>query len=254
VHFSFSDCADGQPVRDTAGGATGTFEGPGVHCDRSPVGGALRFDGADDAGAGSYLRVADRVDAGAPACDESGSCPGDWLFGGAITISALIDVANTGSYENILGQWYYGDSYLFNTFYDSELGQQIFRFSVQPAGATQPANLNAPLLGAAAHGASAPAWSHWVGVYDGASMSLYQDGALVASQALDAGTGLKCTSVPLELGVVGRQGPCADLNDSYFTGAIGDFQIFDVALTATQVEALECSLRWRPSSGGDAAP
>jgi hypothetical protein len=245
VHFPFADCSDAGLIRDIAGGATGTIEGSGVHCDQSPVGSALRFDGVDDAGIGSYLRVADSVEASAPGCGEAGSCPPDWSFGSAITISALIDVANTGSYENILGQWYYGDSYIFNTFYDPTLSQQVFRFSVQPTGAPQPANVSTPLL--LAGGQPGSAWSHWVGVFDGASMTLYRDGQVVSTQMLDAGGALQCTSVPLELGVVGRQGPCADLNESYFTGAIGDFQVFDVALSAAQVQALECSLGWPPA-------
>src|SRR6516225_9566962 len=88
--------------------------------------------------------------------------------------------------------------------------------------------------------ATAHAWSHWVGVFDGTSARLYQDGRLVSTQTLDAGAPdsgvpLQCTNVPLELGLVGRQGPCQDLNDYYFTGAIGDVQIFAVALDSSQV-------------------
>jgi len=251
VHFPFSDCAGSGTVRDVAGGATGTLEGAGVHCDRSPVGGALRFDGADDAGFGSYVHVAGSLDAGAPACGEAGTCSPGWPFGSGITVSALLYVASTGSYENILGQWYYDDSYIFNTYYDSTLGQQILRFSVQPAGAAQPANVSAALQPTGAP--PSPGWSHWVGVYDGAAMTLYKDGQVVAAQNLDAGGALQCTGVPLELGVVGRQGPCADLNESYFTGGLGDLQIFDVALNAAQVQALECSLGWRAGSA-DASP
>jgi hypothetical protein len=240
VHFTFADCSDAGIVRDIAGGATGTIVGSGVHCDHAPVGGALRFDGADDAGGGSYVRVSDPGDAGAPGCGVGDACPLDWPFGNAITVSALLDVPSSGSYENILGQWYYADSYIFNTLYDPTTSQQIVRFSVQPAGAAQPVNVTAPLQPAG--GPPQSAWSHWVGVYDGASVTLYRDGRAVATQTLDGGAALQCTSVPLELGVVGRQGPCADLNGSYFTGAIGDVQVFDVALSASQVQALECSL------------
>ncbi len=252
VHFAFGDCThDAGVVRDTAGGATGVFEGSGVRCDQSPVGGALRFSGVGDAGRGSYVRVAESLDAGAPGCGDGGVCPAGWPFTSAITVSALLAPANTQSYENILGQWYYQDSYIFNTFYDSALGQQIFRFSVQPAGSTQPVSVTAPVLAPGAP--PSRAWSHWVGVYDPASLSLYQDGRLVAMQTLDAGAALQCTSVPLELGVIGRQGPCGDLDNSYFTGAIGDVQIFDVALSADQIRALECGLGWAPSADAAAA-
>jgi hypothetical protein len=206
------------------------------------VGGALRFGGVDDAGVGSYVRVVDALDAGTPGCGQLGACPAGWPFGSALTVSAWIDVGNTGALENILGQWYYYDSYIFNTFYDSTRGQQLVRFSVQPAGAAQPVNVSAASPTAGGQGQSA--WSYWVGVYDGQTLSLYLDGELVDTQTVDGGSALplQCTSVPLELGVVGRLGPCADLNDSYFTGAIGDVQVFDVALTADQVQELACRL------------
>jgi hypothetical protein len=164
----------------------------------------------------------------------------------------MLDIANTRAFENILGQWYYRDSYIFNTFYDSALAQQIVRFSIQPAGAAQPVNVSAP--SPVSGGPGSHAWSHWVGVYDGTSARLYQDGLLVSAQGLDAGAPLQCTNVPLELGLVGREGPCADLNDYYFAGAIGDLQIFDVALGADQVRTLDCQLGWPATSGGAGTP
>jgi hypothetical protein len=248
VHFAFSDCAGGS-VRDTAGGATGVFEGPGILCDQSPVGGALRFGAVDDAGAGSYVRVVDALDAGTPVCGDTG-CPLGWPFAGAITVSALLDVADTGNYENILGQWYSPDSYILNTYYDTTHARQVLRFTVQPAGGAQPVDVTAPLP--LPSGPSLHAWSHWVGVFDGASASLYQNGRLVASTPLtsDAAANLQCTSMPLELGVIG-QDACGGLDQYYFTGAIGDVQIFNVALGPDQVQALECSLGW-PTSAADA--
>jgi hypothetical protein len=244
VHFAFADCSDAGVVRDTDAGATAAIVGSGVSCEQAPVGGALRFGGTDDAGVAGYVRVTGPGDAGAAGCGDGDACPLDWPFGSAITVSALLDVPSSGPYENILGQWYYADSYIFNTYYDPAQSQQVVRFSVQPAGAAQPVNVTAPLLPAA--GPPQGTWSHWVAVYDGASVSLYRDGHLAGTQALDAGGALQCTSVPLELGAVGRQGPCADLSGSYFTGAIGDLQVFDVALSASQVQALECGLGWPP--------
>jgi hypothetical protein len=75
VHFAFADCADAGTVRDTTGGALGVLEGYGVHCDTSPVGGALRFDGALDGGGGSYVRVVDSPDASSAVCGDGGVCP-----------------------------------------------------------------------------------------------------------------------------------------------------------------------------------
>jgi hypothetical protein len=250
VHFAFSDCSTAGFVHDTAGGATGVFEGSGILCDQSPVGGALRFGRGDDAGAGSYVRVVDALDAGTPVCGDTG-CPPGWPFAGAITVSALLDVANTGNYENILGQWYSPDSYIFNTYYDMTHAQQVLRFTVQPTGGGQPVDLTAPVP--VPSGSSLHAWSHWVGVFDGASASLYQDGRLVATTTLtyDAAANLQCTNVPLELGVIGQDAPCGGLDQYYFTGAIGDVQIFNVALDPDQVKALECSLGW-PTATADA--
>jgi hypothetical protein len=249
VHFAFSDCSSGS-VRDTAGGATGVFEGSGIVCDQSPVGGALRFDGTDDAGTGSYVRVVPAPDAGTPVCSGDAECPPGWPFSNAITVSALLDVANTGAYENILGQWYGADSYIFNTYYDTTHDQQVLRFTVQPAGGAQPANVTAPLP--VPSGPSQHAWSHWVGVFDGQAVRLYQDGRQVDAVMLSVGeANLQCTTEPLELGVIGRNAPCADLNSSYFTGAIGDVQIFNVALDPGQVQALECNLGW-PTATADA--
>src|SRR5260370_39137367 len=108
-------------------------------------------------------------------------------------------------------------------------------------------------MGVAGGWPRARGWSHGAGVLVRVSLSLYQDGRLVAMQTLDAGAALQCTSVPLELGVIGRQGPCGDLDNSYFTGAIGDVQIFDVALSADQIRALECGLGWAPSADAAAA-
>jgi hypothetical protein len=249
VHFAFSDCSGADFVRDTARGATGEFEGSGILCDQSPVGGALRFGGADDAGAGSYVRVVDALDAGPPVCGAG--CPPGWPFANAITVSALLDVADTGAYENILGQWYVPDSFIFNTYYDTSRAAQVLRFTVQPAGGAQPVDLIAPLPPPS--GPSMHAWSHWVGVFDGASATLYRDGLQVATATLmsDAAANLQCTTEPLELGAIGMNPPCANLDSSYFTGAIGDVQIFNVALDQGQVQALECSLGW-PTAIADA--
>jgi hypothetical protein len=250
VHFAFSDCSAGS-VRDTAGGATGVFEGSGILCDQSPVGGALRFDGVADAMAGSYVRVFDALDAGPPVCSTNAECPPGWPFASAITVSALLDVASTSSYENILGQWYYADSYIFNTYYDTMRAAQVLRFTVQPAGGAPPVDLiyQVPLPS----GPSLHAWSHWVGVYDGVSARLYEDGRQVAMAPMtsDASASLQCTTEPLELGAIGMNVPCANLDSNYFTGAIGDVQIFNVALDPDQVQALECSLGW-PTATSDA--
>jgi hypothetical protein len=250
VHFAFSDCSAAGFVHDTTGGATGVFEGSGVLCDQSPVGGAVRFSGVDDAGAGSYVRVVEALEAGTPVCGDGAGRPSEWPFANAITVSVLLDVANTGSYENILGQWYSPDAYIFNTYYDATLGQQILRFTVQPTGGGQPIDLTSSLSPP-----SGPhAWSHWVGVFDGATSSLYQDGRLVAAATpmQDAAANLQCTTEPLELGAIGRQSPSADPNAFYFTGAIGDLQIFNVALNLDQVRALDCTLGW-PTATADAA-
>jgi hypothetical protein len=75
-------------------------------------------------------------------------------------------------------------------------------------------------------------WYHIVGVYDGATVKCYLQGAQVASTAFTGGT--------LSAGVgpglsVGRNPPG---NNDYFTGAMFDVRLWDRALSAAEVLAL----------------
>jgi hypothetical protein len=242
IHFAFDDCDAtlGARFADTASGMLGVRQGTGVRCTRGPLGPALAFDPGDagDGGVGAYVRVMDSPDASDHVCTGQCAAP-PRQFGSAITISVALEVESGPQFGHILGQWYDRDSYMLLTEPGAGPSTQKMEFWVQPSAP------DAGLLTVAAPFAVG-AWIHWTSVFDGRSLKLYADGKPVASTApVDAGPlALQCTDVPLEIGQIGRAGPCGgDIDYAFFHGAIGDLQVFDVALSDDEVAALDCAVK-----------
>jgi len=232
VRFAFDDCDTRGRYADTAGGLVGERRGAGVRCVTGPLGPALAFNGpADGAPGGSYVRV-DRPDAAPRACTDA--CVGKPLrFGAALTISVVLNVDGFQQFAHILGQWFERDAFMLLTEGD-DAGQQM-ELAIQPEGDAASINLGAPVMPGK--------WTHWVAVFGDGAARLYRDGALVAHADVPAGARIQCTDVPLELGQIGREGPCGDIDYAYFNGAIGDLRLYDVALTESQIANLECAIR-----------
>src|SRR6185503_2964227 len=72
------------------------------------------------------------------------------------------------------------------------------------------------------------AWTHLAATYDGSSLRLYVNGVQVAS--VSRSNSLATSTSPLEIGG-------GALFGQYFAGRIDEVRIYDVALTAAQVQA-----------------
>jgi hypothetical protein len=234
ARFTFDDCDARGVYRDGVGGLVGIRRGDGVHCAAGPRGAALAFDGDRDGGdaGGSYVRVMDSADAGEHAC--TGECrPVPAQFTSAITIAVYLRLTGMQPFAHILGQWYGSDSYMLMTEGD-DAGQRM-ELAVQTSDADAgPITITAPV--------AVDTWIHWVATYGGGHARLYRDGALVADK-VTPNAPLRCTDVPLELGQIGRQGACGgDIDYAYWRGAMSDLRLYDRALSAAEVTALECAI------------
>src|SRR3990167_3153817 len=73
-------------------------------------------------------------------------------------------------------------------------------------------------------------WHHYIGIYDGANVSIYVDGVLTTGSAL---TGNMTTTSDLQIGAAGPGGGVQD-----YTGQISQVAIFNRVLTQQEVTAL----------------
>ena len=97
-----------------------------------------------------------------------------------------------------------------------------------PSGVPAPGGdmIGGPLFGPAA--LTANAWTHLATTYDGATLRLYVNGVWVASRAQ---TGSMATSTdPLQIGG-------DDVYGQYFHGIIDEVRVYNVALTAAQIQS-----------------
>ncbi len=175
----------------------GAYTGPGalngVGCAFSPVLYGASFDGVDD-----RIETADKT---------------AYHFTSAMTASAWVKPATTVGTQAIVDKWSSPDSYgLF-------LSNGSFQFKVAfPNGVYKIAS--AP--------ATANAWSHVTGVYDGSKVSIYVNGALVASTT--ASGNMQSSSRAIEIGNWPASSP--------FKGVIDEVNLFGSALSAAQVAQL----------------
>lgn len=164
----------------------------------------------------------------------------------ALTLAAWVH-PNSARAGHVAGRWSTKGSYLL----DWVDGVYSFRVAF-PVGSATGTPVAIQSLGATGQ------WSHLVGVYDGAKLSLYMDGQLTASQELarsellrrtvefarrgEIPTALQDNSQPFELGGGG------------FQGLIDEVDVWDVALSAEQVTKLFESYPPAPSPQPSRSP
>jgi Concanavalin A-like lectin/glucanases superfamily len=139
----------------------------------------------------------------------------------AVTIAAWVNPTEIGGLQTILNKWYAPDSYMLL------IQNGEFQFTVALPGGQWGVDTVA----------SAPAvsgvWTHLAGVYDGATLWLYVNGALAGqASAAPAGTtvALQQSTRPLCIG------NCPSWNA--FSGLIQDVWLGDAVLTQAQIQQL----------------
>ena len=76
-------------------------------------------------------------------------------------------------------------------------------------------------------------WNHFVGTYDGMTLSLYRDGALIASNSIFS-TPHPIDAYPTDA----RIGGFSNLSNASLPGLLDEIQIYNTALTASQIESI----------------
>jgi arylsulfatase A-like enzyme len=163
-----------------------------------PVDGALTFDGTDD-----YV--------------DFGNLPVASQFTAAFWIKPD-DV--TTDFQGILGKWANGIN-SFRVLIGPTDGSIRFNMTPSSGGANQALDTEADVL-------TAGEWTHVIVNYDGVGMRIYINGSLAAtSDALNLT--LENQDTPLHFGQV---------NGSFFGGSVDSLQVFDRALTSTEITAI----------------
>ncbi|WP_437818474.1 LamG-like jellyroll fold domain-containing protein [Sorangium sp. So ce1078] len=200
AYWSFDTCAAGMVTRvreDSGQGAFGVMSGRGL-CSPGRFLSAGDFDGAGDrveiSSAGrSYLHFQDRI-----------------------TAAAWVNPRSVSGLRTIVNQWYTADSFLLGI----HNGKYFFSVAFPNGGVGQHVSVEAPAV--------ANAWAHLAGVYDGAALKLYVNGALAASTPA-SGT-LQQSTRPI---VIGGH-PAWNAYD----GLIDEVRLYQQALSSAQVAQL----------------
>jgi hypothetical protein len=208
--YTFDDCDDARgSLRDTSPrnlALDATKKNGGVRCSAGHSGLAVFFNGDDDPGSG-YLDV-----------------PGPNLpaFSDALTLSVWLSVWDT-RYVNLLGRWYGDDSFLLL----SNGSEFVFTVATpdHEGGVGLDYHVSAPV--------ALYRWVHVVVVFDGASQAIYVDGKLAEKAPVDPASPLQPTTRALQMGGLEGIG-------SFFKGLMDEVRLYDVALDAAQVRALDC--------------
>jgi hypothetical protein len=219
LEYKFDDCNDALPtLRDSstvkANPADAIKKGD-LHCAGGHSGVAVYFSGDNATALNGYLTVPNSL------------VPN---FSNALTVSLWVSLWNT-RYSNIIGQWYSSDKFLL-IFDDTEF---VFTVNVEGDGGPTTYQRSAPL--------QLYRWVHLVGVFDGGSSRLYEDGKLYdglnhpSSGDFPPGT-LAPTTRDLQMGGLDYTGDGQP--GSFMKGLIDDVRIYDVALNENQVRALDC--------------
>lgn len=208
------DCSTSVVTDDSGQGAHGQRLG-GTGCVAGKTDRAAGFDGVDD-----RIEVADR-----PA----------FHFSTQMTAAAWVKPTSAAGVRTIVNKWYTMDAYALY------VADGKYSFSVALPGGTW----------GATHEVSAPAvagvWSHVAGVYDGTSLSLYIDGALVASKQISSQVqALQDSARPI---VIGNHPSW-----NGFAGQIDEVRLYDVSLSAAQVKSLTRNDYYVAKDGLDSNP
>jgi hypothetical protein len=144
-------------------------------------------------------------------------------FTGALTVSVWFSIWDN-RYANLLGKWFGPDSFLLLS------DGTDFVFSVArpdgEGGVGLDFQARAPLV--------LYRWVHVVTVFDGGSVAIYVDGKLAQSTPVDPAGDLQTTMRPLQMGGLDSAG-------AFFKGLMDEVRLYDVALDASKVRALDCA-------------
>jgi hypothetical protein len=211
LNYTFDDCDDQMPtLKDSAPGRLDALKKGDLHCGGGHSGIGVFFSGDDPSGLNGYLTV--------PGIDPA-------RFTKALTLSAWVSVWKA-TYSNIIGRWYYDDAFLLL------LDDTSFAFSiVHPSdGGTRTTTVHAPRV--------LYDWVHLVAVFDMSTVKLYEDGVLVDTATIDPPGSMVTTSRDLQMGGLDYTG--TGVPGSFMKGMLDEVRLYDVALTAAQVRALDC--------------
>ncbi len=205
--YTFDDCDDARSsLRDSSSYAEDANKMGGVRCAGGHSGIGVYFSG-DDATNNGYLEV--------PGTNGP-------MYSSALTVSAWFSIWDN-RYANLLGKWFGPDSFLLLT------DGTDFVFSVALSDGEGGVGLDfqarAPLV--------LYRWVHVVTVFDGGSVAIYLDGKLAQSAPVDPPGPLQYTMRHLQMGGLDTAG-------SFFKGLMDEVRLYDVALDASQVRALDC--------------
>lgn len=206
------DCSSAVVLDDSGAAAHGQRLG-GTTCVAGKTDRAAGFDGVDD-----RIQVADR-----PA----------FHFTTAMTAAAWVKPGSTTGLRTIVNKWYAADSY------SLIVADGKYNFSIALAGDGAHHQVEAPAV--------AGVWAHVAGVYDGTRLSLYVNGALVASKVTSTQPrALQDSPRPV---VIGNHPTW-----NAFTGQIDEVRLYGAALTAAEVKSLTRSIYHVSRSGLDTNP
>jgi hypothetical protein len=187
----------------SGGNRNGTIKGPERVSGK--IGGALRFDGADD-----WVTVAD-----AAALDlTTGMTIGAWVQPLALSGWETVVMKERGA--NDMAYALYAHD-----------GAPLAGGAAVPAGYVRAGGAHQPIRGAAA--LALGAWTHLATTYDGATLRLYVNGSLVSSRAQ---TGLIAVS-----GGALRIGGNNSFAGEFFTGLIDEVRVYNRALPQADIQA-----------------
>ncbi|WP_428265311.1 LamG-like jellyroll fold domain-containing protein [Haliangium sp.] len=198
LHLSFDDCAGATATDDSGNQHHGTASG--TACTSGAVGNARAFDGAS-----ALVEIPDHPRLGARQ---------------ALTVSAWVNPARVTGPQTVANQWYAMDAWNLSVVD----GEYVFMVSFADGGWGRMADVRAPAV--------ANQWTHVTGVYDGATLSLYLNGAL-ASQVVATGQ-LQASERPI---VIGNHPSWVA-----FLGSIDEVRVYLRALSPDQVAAVAADL------------
>jgi hypothetical protein len=208
AEYTFDDCDDNaDTLHDTSSFGIDLTKVGKVRCAGGHDGVAVYFAGDPTTGV-SYLTV-----------PEFTTVP---VLANTLTVSMWISVWEA-RYVNLLGRWFGADSFLIL----SDGTDFIFTAALPDGegGVGLDYHARSPLV--------LYKWVHLVGVFDGKSIALYADGKLAEIAPIDPPGALQQTERPLQMGGLAQAG-------SFFRGMLDEVRLYDVALDAAQVRALDC--------------
>jgi hypothetical protein len=222
-YWPFDDAAD--PTADLVNGNHGNVEGDGATFgggNVAPIPGnadAIQFDGAGTATHPDYVEVADD--------DELSATSDAWTISVWINPATVLPLSS-GAFKMVAGKY---DGLGGNEYAITLLGNKV-RFSASTSGAAYVSSTTATSL--VPH-----TWYHVVGVYDGANLQIYLDGAADGTPTALTGT-LANTTHTLTIGAAhiippGFPGPYFG---DFFDGVIDELRLYDRALSEEEIAAL----------------